>query len=169
MITDAVFFGRSAEKGSVVPCPCSQRWWNMATMCSFSLWLLLLGVGGFLGYISGADQQYMCGVEGGEANGPPLHGVVADGYFSPLQVGDRIVSICGTSTEGMTHTQAVNLLKNAPGSIEMQVRFLSRLFRLWVSWRHMSFDVKTIKWNFLLLFPVSLEHKWLHWEFQEST
>ncbi|XP_017907453.1 PREDICTED: multiple PDZ domain protein isoform X5 [Capra hircus] len=38
-----------------------------------------------------------------------------------LRVGDRIVSICGTSTEGMTHTQAVNLLKNAPGSIEMQV------------------------------------------------
>ncbi|XP_072584403.1 multiple PDZ domain protein isoform X21 [Vulpes vulpes] len=38
-----------------------------------------------------------------------------------LRVGDRIVTICGTSTEGMTHTQAVNLLKNAPGSIEMQV------------------------------------------------
>ncbi|XP_057577645.1 multiple PDZ domain protein isoform X2 [Hippopotamus amphibius kiboko] len=38
-----------------------------------------------------------------------------------LRVGDRIVSICGTSTEGMTHTQAVNLLKNASGSIEMQV------------------------------------------------
>lgn len=42
--------------------------------------------------------------------------------LSPLQVGDRIVTICGTSTEGMTHTQAVNLLKNAPGSIEMQVK-----------------------------------------------
>ncbi|XP_012576942.1 PREDICTED: multiple PDZ domain protein isoform X2 [Condylura cristata] len=38
-----------------------------------------------------------------------------------LRVGDRIVTICGTSTEGMTHTQAVNLLKSAPGSIEMQV------------------------------------------------
>ncbi|ERE83918.1 multiple PDZ domain protein-like isoform 1 [Cricetulus griseus] len=38
-----------------------------------------------------------------------------------LRVGDRIVTICGTSTEGMTHTQAVNLMKNAPGSIEMQV------------------------------------------------
>nr|XP_021498338.1 multiple PDZ domain protein isoform X2 [Meriones unguiculatus] len=38
-----------------------------------------------------------------------------------LRVGDRIVSICGTSTEGMTHTQAVNLMKNASGSIEMQV------------------------------------------------
>ncbi|XP_058528339.1 multiple PDZ domain protein isoform X3 [Ochotona princeps] len=38
-----------------------------------------------------------------------------------LRVGDRIVSICGTSTEGMTHTQAVTLLKNASGSIEMQV------------------------------------------------
>lgn len=54
--------------------------------------------------------------------------VVADGYFSPSQVGDRIVTICGTSTEGMTHTQAVNFLKNASGSIEMQVRFLSQLF-----------------------------------------
>ncbi|XP_023571591.1 multiple PDZ domain protein isoform X2 [Octodon degus] len=38
-----------------------------------------------------------------------------------LRVGDRIVTICGSSTEGMTHTQAVNLLKNASGSIEMQV------------------------------------------------
>lgn len=38
-----------------------------------------------------------------------------------LRVGDRIVTICGTSTEGMTHTQAVNLLKSASGSIEMQV------------------------------------------------
>ncbi|CAK6434028.1 unnamed protein product [Pipistrellus nathusii] len=38
-----------------------------------------------------------------------------------LRVGDRIVTIGGTSTEGMTHTQAVNLLKNASGSIEMQV------------------------------------------------
>ncbi|XP_032490892.1 multiple PDZ domain protein isoform X4 [Phocoena sinus] len=37
------------------------------------------------------------------------------------KVGDRIVTICGTSTEGMTHTQAVNFLKNASGSIEMQV------------------------------------------------
>ena len=94
----------------------------------------------------------MCGVEAGEANGPPLHGFVVDGYFSPSQVGDRIVTICGTSTEGMTHTQAVNLLKNASGSIEIQVRFLSQLFRLWVAWGHMSFDVKTIKWNFLLVF-----------------
>lgn len=38
-----------------------------------------------------------------------------------LRVGDRIVTIGGTSTEGMTHTQAVNLLKSTPGSIEMQV------------------------------------------------
>ncbi|KAL1777075.1 multiple PDZ domain protein isoform X2 [Sigmodon hispidus] len=38
-----------------------------------------------------------------------------------LRVGDRIVTICGTSTEGMSHTQAVNLMKNASGSIEMQV------------------------------------------------
>ncbi|KAM5298428.1 LOW QUALITY PROTEIN: multiple PDZ domain protein [Ctenodactylus gundi] len=38
-----------------------------------------------------------------------------------LRVGDRIVMISGTSTEGMTHTQAVNLLKNASSSIEMQV------------------------------------------------
>lgn len=51
---------------------------------------------------------------------PALHG----GYLFVLQVGDRIVTICGTSTEGMTHTQAVNLMKNASGSIEMQVRLL---------------------------------------------
>lgn len=38
-----------------------------------------------------------------------------------LRVGDRIVTICGTSTDGMTHTQAVNLMKNATGSIEVQV------------------------------------------------
>ncbi|NXE96594.1 MPDZ protein, partial [Menura novaehollandiae] len=38
-----------------------------------------------------------------------------------LRVGDRIVSICGTSTEGMTHSQAVNTLKNASGTIELQV------------------------------------------------
>ncbi|XP_053150922.1 multiple PDZ domain protein isoform X31 [Hemicordylus capensis] len=38
-----------------------------------------------------------------------------------LRVGDRIVSICGTSTEGMTHSQAVSLLKNASGTIEIQV------------------------------------------------
>ncbi|NXR45700.1 MPDZ protein, partial [Hippolais icterina] len=38
-----------------------------------------------------------------------------------LRVGDRIVSICGTSTDGMTHSQAVNILKNASGTIELQV------------------------------------------------
>ncbi|XP_038625514.1 multiple PDZ domain protein isoform X5 [Tachyglossus aculeatus] len=38
-----------------------------------------------------------------------------------LRVGDKIVSICGTSTEGMTHSQAVSLLKNSSGSIEVQV------------------------------------------------
>ncbi|KGL84600.1 Multiple PDZ domain protein, partial [Tinamus guttatus] len=38
-----------------------------------------------------------------------------------LRVGDRIVSICGTSTEGMTHSQAVSLLKSASGTVELQV------------------------------------------------
>ncbi|XP_052632272.1 multiple PDZ domain protein isoform X17 [Harpia harpyja] len=38
-----------------------------------------------------------------------------------LRVGDRIVSICGTSTEGITHSQAVSLLKNASGTVELQV------------------------------------------------
>ncbi|XP_062936329.1 multiple PDZ domain protein isoform X2 [Cynocephalus volans] len=47
------------------------------------------------------------------------NGVAA--HTQKLRVGDRIVTICGTSTEGMTHTQAVNLLKNASVSIEMQV------------------------------------------------
>ncbi|XP_041636091.1 multiple PDZ domain protein isoform X4 [Cheilinus undulatus] len=38
-----------------------------------------------------------------------------------LKIGDRIVSICGTSTEGMSHSQAVALLKNATGTIQLQV------------------------------------------------
>ncbi|KAL2079011.1 hypothetical protein ACEWY4_024755 [Coilia grayii] len=38
-----------------------------------------------------------------------------------LRMGDRIVSICGTTTEGMTHSQAVSLLKNTSGPIELQV------------------------------------------------
>ncbi|XP_029941156.1 multiple PDZ domain protein isoform X2 [Salarias fasciatus] len=38
-----------------------------------------------------------------------------------LKIGDRIVSICGNSTEGMTHSQAVALLKNATGTIQLQV------------------------------------------------
>ncbi|KAM4611696.1 multiple PDZ domain protein [Polymixia lowei] len=38
-----------------------------------------------------------------------------------LKIGDRIVSICGTPADGMSHTQAVTLLKNATGSIELQV------------------------------------------------
>uniref|UniRef100_A0A665XE55 Multiple PDZ domain crumbs cell polarity complex component n=1 Tax=Echeneis naucrates TaxID=173247 RepID=A0A665XE55_ECHNA len=36
-------------------------------------------------------------------------------------IGDRIVSICGTSAEGMSHSQAVSLLKNATGTIQLQV------------------------------------------------
>ncbi|XP_069374467.1 multiple PDZ domain protein isoform X9 [Paralichthys olivaceus] len=38
-----------------------------------------------------------------------------------LKIGDRIVSICGTSAEGMSHAQAVTLLKNATGTIQLQV------------------------------------------------
>ncbi|XP_030017617.1 multiple PDZ domain protein isoform X2 [Sphaeramia orbicularis] len=38
-----------------------------------------------------------------------------------LKIGDRIVSICGTSAEGMSHSQAVSLLKNAMGTIQLQV------------------------------------------------
>ncbi|XP_029609701.1 multiple PDZ domain protein isoform X7 [Salmo trutta] len=38
-----------------------------------------------------------------------------------LMIGDMIVSICGTATEGMSHSQAVTLLKNATGTIELQV------------------------------------------------
>ncbi|XP_051580173.1 multiple PDZ domain protein-like isoform X2 [Myxocyprinus asiaticus] len=37
-----------------------------------------------------------------------------------LRMGDRIVSICGNSTEGMTHHQAVSLLKNT-GTIQLKV------------------------------------------------
>ncbi|KAG7243345.1 hypothetical protein INR49_011801 [Caranx melampygus] len=39
---------------------------------------------------------------------------------SLFQIGDRIVSICGTSAEGMSHSQAVTLLKNATGTIQLQ-------------------------------------------------
>uniref|UniRef100_A0A8C5HYU2 Multiple PDZ domain crumbs cell polarity complex component n=1 Tax=Gouania willdenowi TaxID=441366 RepID=A0A8C5HYU2_GOUWI len=38
-----------------------------------------------------------------------------------LKIGDRIVRICGTSAEGMSHSQAVALLKNATGTIQLQV------------------------------------------------
>ncbi|KAJ8262304.1 hypothetical protein GJAV_G00164950 [Gymnothorax javanicus] len=38
-----------------------------------------------------------------------------------LKIGDRIISICGTPTENMSHNQAVSLLKNASGTIELQV------------------------------------------------
>lgn len=43
--------------------------------------------------------------------------------LSPFQIGDRIVSICGTSAEGMSHSQAVALLKNATGTIQLQVSY----------------------------------------------
>lgn len=38
-----------------------------------------------------------------------------------VQIGDRIIKICGTSAEGMSHSQAVSLLKNATGTIHLQV------------------------------------------------
>ncbi|XP_028301758.1 multiple PDZ domain protein-like [Gouania willdenowi] len=38
-----------------------------------------------------------------------------------LQTGDRILSINGMSTDGMTHVQALSLLKNLPGTISLQV------------------------------------------------
>ncbi|XP_060694924.1 multiple PDZ domain protein [Hemiscyllium ocellatum] len=38
-----------------------------------------------------------------------------------LRIGDRIVSICGKPTEALTHSQAVSMLKNATGHIELQV------------------------------------------------
>uniref|UniRef100_A0A8B9HRS9 Multiple PDZ domain crumbs cell polarity complex component n=1 Tax=Astyanax mexicanus TaxID=7994 RepID=A0A8B9HRS9_ASTMX len=42
-----------------------------------------------------------------------------------LRVGDRIISICGTSTEGMAHSQAVSLLKNTTGTVQLQLVTLS--------------------------------------------
>lgn len=38
-----------------------------------------------------------------------------------LKVGDRIVSINGQSLNGLSHADAVNLLKNAYGTIILQV------------------------------------------------
>uniref|UniRef100_A0A8C2Z0W0 PDZ domain-containing protein n=1 Tax=Cyclopterus lumpus TaxID=8103 RepID=A0A8C2Z0W0_CYCLU len=50
-----------------------------------------------------------------------------------LKIGDRIVSICGTSAEGMTHSQAVTLLKNATGTIQLQVSKLPNCLHLSIS------------------------------------
>uniref|UniRef100_A0A8C9SVN1 Multiple PDZ domain crumbs cell polarity complex component n=1 Tax=Scleropages formosus TaxID=113540 RepID=A0A8C9SVN1_SCLFO len=38
-----------------------------------------------------------------------------------IRMGDRILAICGTPTEGMSHSQAVSLLKNATGTVQLQV------------------------------------------------
>ncbi|KAL4641509.1 multiple PDZ domain protein isoform X4 [Arapaima gigas] len=38
-----------------------------------------------------------------------------------LRMGDRILAISGTPTEGMSHSQAVSLLKNATGTVQLQV------------------------------------------------
>jgi C-terminal processing protease CtpA/Prc len=38
-----------------------------------------------------------------------------------LQVGDKILSINGVSTDGMNHEQVVNLLKSSTDSITLQV------------------------------------------------
>ncbi|KAI1883432.1 hypothetical protein AGOR_G00231390 [Albula goreensis] len=47
---------------------------------------------------------------------------IAGGVGSPLgDIGDRIVNICGTPTEGVSHAQAVALLKKASGTIQLQV------------------------------------------------
>uniref|UniRef100_A0A452V1Q5 Multiple PDZ domain protein n=1 Tax=Ursus maritimus TaxID=29073 RepID=A0A452V1Q5_URSMA len=80
-----------------------------------------------------------------------------------LRVGDRIVTICGTSTEGMTHTQAVNLLKNAPGSIEMQVRVISKHSSQY-GWLEdtgaLSIKaVKVLKSPDIILLTISRDHK----------
>ncbi|TRY90515.1 hypothetical protein DNTS_002647, partial [Danionella cerebrum] len=42
-------------------------------------------------------------------------------HTNQLWIGDRIVSICGNMTEGMTHNKAVSLLKNTTGLIQLQV------------------------------------------------
>uniref|UniRef100_A0A670ZVL0 Multiple PDZ domain protein n=1 Tax=Pseudonaja textilis TaxID=8673 RepID=A0A670ZVL0_PSETE len=82
-------------------------------------------------YESTLKKNYSLGVSIAGGVGSPLgdvpifialmhpNGVAAQ--TQKLRVGDRIVSICGTSTEGMTHSQAVSLLKNALGTIELQV------------------------------------------------
>ncbi|XP_065596622.1 multiple PDZ domain protein-like [Cyrtonyx montezumae] len=50
-----------------------------------------------------------------------MHPIGVAAQTQKLRVGDRIVSICGKSTEGMTHSQAVSILKNASDTIELQV------------------------------------------------
>ncbi|XP_066897606.1 multiple PDZ domain protein isoform X16 [Kogia breviceps] len=73
------------------------------------------------GGIADADGRLMQGDQILMVNGEDVRNATQEAVAALLKVGDRIVTICGTSTEGMTHTQAVNFLKNASGSIEMQV------------------------------------------------
>uniref|UniRef100_A0A8C5HMK5 PDZ domain-containing protein n=1 Tax=Gouania willdenowi TaxID=441366 RepID=A0A8C5HMK5_GOUWI len=48
-------------------------------------------------------------------------GVAAKTQKLQVCTGDRILSINGMSTDGMTHVQALSLLKNLPGTISLQV------------------------------------------------
>uniref|UniRef100_A0A674F473 Multiple PDZ domain crumbs cell polarity complex component n=1 Tax=Salmo trutta TaxID=8032 RepID=A0A674F473_SALTR len=90
--------------------------------CHFVFWTLIICWGLFRG-------QYYSIIAGGV--GSPLGDVpIFIAMMNPtslvvqthkLKIGDIIVSICGTATEGMSHSQAVTLLKNATGTVGLQV------------------------------------------------
>ena len=42
-------------------------------------------------------------------------------YVMYLQVGDKILSINGVSTEGLQHNQVIQMLKSAEDSVTLQV------------------------------------------------
>uniref|UniRef100_A0A8C7HZX3 Multiple PDZ domain crumbs cell polarity complex component n=1 Tax=Oncorhynchus kisutch TaxID=8019 RepID=A0A8C7HZX3_ONCKI len=95
---------------------------NSQVSCHFVFWTLIICWGLFRG------QHYSI-IAGGV--GSPLGDVpIFIAMINPtslvvqthkLKIGDIIVSICGTATEGMSHSQAVTLLKNATGTVGLQV------------------------------------------------
>uniref|UniRef100_A0A8C8I1H1 Multiple PDZ domain crumbs cell polarity complex component n=1 Tax=Oncorhynchus tshawytscha TaxID=74940 RepID=A0A8C8I1H1_ONCTS len=95
---------------------------NSQVSCHFVFWTLIICWGLFRG------QHYSI-IAGGV--GSPLGDVpIFIAMINPtslvvqthkLKIGDIIVSICGTATDGMSHSQAVTLLKNATGTVGLQV------------------------------------------------
>ncbi|XP_063075915.1 multiple PDZ domain protein [Engraulis encrasicolus] len=79
------------------------------------------------GYQRGALESLGFSVSGGVGS---LHGDIHISWMDPdglaaqtqqLKVGDRIVTIDGRPTEAMSHAQVGALLRNAPGTISLQV------------------------------------------------
>uniref|UniRef100_A0A8C8HZA5 Multiple PDZ domain crumbs cell polarity complex component n=1 Tax=Oncorhynchus tshawytscha TaxID=74940 RepID=A0A8C8HZA5_ONCTS len=106
---------------------------NSQVSCHFVFWTLIISL----------DHQEIRSVEFTKGPTDSLGISIAGGVGSPLgdvpifiaminptslvvqthklKIGDIIVSICGTATDGMSHSQAVTLLKNATGTVGLQV------------------------------------------------